>query len=180
MSNTTAAVTDNSLNPIFYWEQKLITDINDFNTKYLCYNRSTYTNADNTVTINGSTIQTHIRNKCNNGAAFSLAQVEQAKNTVITDINNIKRAIATYGSTEEATKIDDYEKKYNALVDISYNHILDQRKDLDRKLAELYGTDDGINNYYINQYRATMFSKIMLTILVTSLVYYTFMKIIKK
>ena len=180
MSNTTADVVDNSLNPIFYWEQKLITDINDFNTKYLCYNRSVYTNVDNTITINGSTIQTHIRNKCNNGTSFSLAEVEQAKNTVITDINKIKTAIATYGSTEEATKIDDYEKKYKALVDISYNHILAQRKDLDRKLAELYGTDDGINNYYINQYRATMFSKIMLTILVTSLVYYTFMKIIKK
>jgi hypothetical protein len=44
----------------------------------------------------------------------------------------------------------------------------------------LYGTDDGITNYYVNQYRATMFSKIMLTILVTSLVYYTFMKMIKK
>ena len=167
-----ANTADNSLNNIFALEQKLIADINDFNTKYLCFARKNHQNTNSAITKN-------ITEKCTD-TTIDLATIVAAKRTVEEDIKNIQNATTAYNITNGNTNKRDYNVKYNNLVDISYNTILDKRKELDAKLAELYGTDDGITNYYVNQYRATMFSKIMLTILVTSLVYYTFMKMIKK
>jgi len=177
MSNPTAAaatIADNALNPIFALEKKLMADINDFNTKYSCYLHQTNNNSD-------SIIRAQIRENNNCSATIDLSAVNRAKQVVEKDITDIQAAISRYNSnnTENKTNNVQYNAKYDQLIN-TYNTVLEQRKDLDEKLAELYGTDDGINNYYVNQYRATMFSKIMLTILVTSLVYYTFMKIIKK
>jgi hypothetical protein len=166
-----ANTADNSLNNIFALEQKLIADINDFNTKYLCFARKSHTN-------NNAAITNDINARCDK--TISLHTITTAKNKVEDDITYIQDAITAYNITKGKTNKSNYNQKYKDLVDTSYNTLLDQRKDLDAKLAELYGTDDGITNYYVNQYRATMFSKIMLTILVTSLVYYTFMKMIKK
>jgi hypothetical protein len=175
MSNSAAAaatIADNALNPIFALEKKLMADINDFNTKYSCYLHQTNGNSD-------SDIRAQIRQNNNCSATIDLSAVNLAKQTVITDIQQIQSAINTYNTTQGKTNNVQYNAKYDQLI-TKYDTLLETRKDLDEKLAELYGTDDGINNYYVNQYRATMFSKIMLTILVTSLVYYTFMKIIKK
>jgi len=177
MSNSAAAaatIADNALNPIFALEKKLMADINDFNTKYSCYLHQTNGNSD-------SDIRAQIRQNNNCSATIDLSAVNLAKQVVEKDITDIQAAISSYNSndTENKTNNIQYETKYNQLI-TDYNALLDTRTDLDAKLAELYGTDDGITNYYLNQYRATMFSKIMLTILVTSLVYYTFMKIIKK
>jgi hypothetical protein len=167
-----AAAADNALNSIFALEKKLMADINVFNTKYSCYLHQTNNNSD-------PAIRAKIQQNGNCSSTVDEAQVNSAKQAVITDIQQIQSAINTYNTTQGKTNNIQYETKYNQLI-TDYNALLDTRTDLDAKLAELYGTDDGITNYYTNQYRATMFSKIMLTILVTSLVYYTFMKIIKK
>lgn len=171
MSNSArAAGADNALNPIFELETKLMADINVFNTKYSCYLHQNNNNPEKAISD-----QIKQNGKCS--TTIELAEVNAAKLAVLTDIQRIQSAITTYNSG--GTNTTQYDSKYDELIR-TYSSVLDTRKDLDAKLAELHGTNDGIHNFYKNQYRATMFSKIMMTILVTSLVYYTFMKIIKK
>jgi hypothetical protein len=146
-------------------EKQLMADINDFNTKYSCY----LYNSSNT-NVNYTTPPA----SCS-GTNYREADVIAASDRIKRVILQLSDAKANYHGIRQS----EYNAIYNNLIR-RYDEILNQRKDLDTKLAELYGTDDGISNYYNNKYSATMFSKIMLTILVTSLVYYTFMKIIKK
>ena len=172
MSATPQTETDR-LYQISQLEKQLMADINDFNTKYSCYVHSSNNSAY-------PYINDIINNKlpaCQN-MNIRVNDLNAAKQTIVADINNLQSRINQYKNSNGITQ-STYQAKFNQLI-AKYDAILKQRKDLDTKLAELYGTDDGINNFYVNQYRATMFSKIMLTIVVTSLVYYTFMKIIKK
>jgi hypothetical protein len=148
-------------------EKKLMADINDFNTKYSCYLHSTNNPNKNTKYITS--------NQSSSCQPVTLNNVRSAKELVTQDIDNLNNAIANYRENNQTT----YNVNFNELIS-KYNDVLNERRDLDTKLAELYGKEDGINNYYNNKYAATMFSKIMLTILVTSLVYYTFRKLIKK
>jgi hypothetical protein len=160
---------DNALDPIFNLERTLMADINDFNTKYSCYLHSS-ANQNQYVKLG----YTQSPASCTSSNS-SISQVTAAYNKIKTDINSLKTLLQNYNGP----KIQDYDINFQLIMS-RYDEIIEQRTDMDKKLSELYGVDDGINNYYVNQYRATMFSKIMLTILVTSLVYYTFMKIIKK
>lgn len=146
-------------------EKQLMADINDFNTKYSCY----LYNSSNT-NVNYTTPPA----SCS-GRNYSETDVIAASDRIKMVIQKLSEANANYHGVRQS----EYNSKFQNIIQ-QYGEILNHRKDLDTKLAELYGTDDGINNYYSNKYSATMFSKIMLTILVTSLVYYTFMKIIKK
>jgi len=160
------------IDEISQMEKQLMIDINDFNTKYSCYLHSNSNSNPNAkyVTSNQS-------DSCPSGVSIQV--VDAAKQQVIQDINNITQSMSSYRNNNNNITQAKYNSNFQNLIQ-KYGEILNERKDLDTKLAELYGTDDGINNYYNNKYSATMFSKIMLTILVTSLVYYTFMKLIKK
>ena len=168
-----ATAADNAaLNAIFALEKQLMTDINDFNIKYSCYLRS---NANqNEFVQRGFTQSPPLFYSCTSSNS-SAAQVTAAYNKIKTDITELKSLLENY--TGPRTEV--YNSNFNYIIS-QYDEVITQRTDMDKKLSELYGIDDGISNYYVNQYRATMFSKIMLTILVTSLVYYTFIKIIKK
>jgi len=144
-------------------EKQLMADINDFNTKYSCYLHSSNNPNSNVkhITICKTTVNAN--------------DVETAKKKVEKDIADIKDKLQRYTGTTQTN----YNIKFNDIIK-NYNQLSSERNDLDTKLAELYNTDNGISNYYNNKYAATMFSKIMLTIFVTCLVYYTFRKLIKK
>lgn len=146
-------------------EQKLMTDLNNFNSVYSCYLRSANNNNDNAKKI---------LNPCTDSNATQ-SNVDTAKIAVNDDIAELKYALNHYSGKNQRQ----YNIQYNDIIN-QYNNIIHIRNDLDTKLAELYGTNSGVTNYYNNKYAATMFSKMMLTILLTSLAYYTFMKIIKK
>lgn len=161
--------TDDQLKEITRLENTLMTDLNDFNNKYACYLRNPATNPSENAK--------KIMYPCTTNVSRS--DVDAAKNNVDTDITNLRSALREYGYSG-ATNQAQYLAKYNNIFE-QYNKVIETRKDLDAKLAELYGTTNGgISNYYNNKYSATMFSKLMLTILLTSLAYYTFMKIIEK
>ena len=147
-------------------EKKLMEDINHFNKVYSCFLHSSANTNDNAKYVSDASCPT---------PNYTQADVARARQEINKDIDELKTAIRNYTGKNQAQ----YNRDFNRIIS-KYEAVMKQRTDLDNKLAELYGTDDGINNFYVNQYRATMFSKIMLTILVTSLVYYTFMKIIKK
>jgi len=155
-------------------EKKLIDQINKFNSTYSCYLRT-----PNNPNPNVKYVSTNQLESCSQFNSLSSTEqkksLDNAKKELGDTISQLNNALSNYkGITQR-----EYKARFNKLIR-NYDKILNRRKDLDAKLAELYGTNDGINNFYKNQYAATMFAKIMLTILVTSLVYYTFMKIIKK
>lgn len=152
-------------------EKKLMADINDFNTKYSCYLHSSSNPSPNAKYV--------ISNQSSSCPDVSLGGVNVARARVLQDIADLNAKLNEYTIDSNNITQSQYNDKFQDIIQ-KYGEILNVRKDLDTKLAELYGTDNGMNNYYNNKYSATMFSKIMLTIFVTCLVYYTFRKLIKK
>jgi hypothetical protein len=117
-------------------------------------------------------------------------------NTVINDVNKFQQEYNKYIKngyndfsvqftklTDSYTKvITDINLKDNVIIDGSHNYIMDnyrnnvqQRQDLDDKLKEVYKTKDSLyNSEYKTVYDATMLSGVLLTILASSLLYYSF------
>uniref|UniRef100_A0A6C0LT28 Uncharacterized protein n=1 Tax=viral metagenome TaxID=1070528 RepID=A0A6C0LT28_9ZZZZ len=117
-------------------------------------------------------------------------------NTVINDVNNFNKEYNIYikngynDFSVQFTKVtDSYTKviensnlKNNVVVDGSHNYIMNnyrdniqQRQELDDKLKEVYKTKDSLyNSEYKTVYDATMLSGVLLTILASSLLYYSF------
>ena len=157
-----------SLNDIFDKEKQLMADINDFNKIYSCYLH------DASYNTNPNAKKVQQDPACSSIPHTSTA-VSAAYDKIISDINNLQNGLSVYNGITKSQ----YDVSFNNIIN-TYKNIMQNRTDMDTKLAELYGTDNGMNNYYNNKYSATMFSKIMLTIFVTCLVYYTFRKLIKK
>ena len=85
--------------------------------------------------------------------------------------------------TDSYTKvITDTNLKGDVVIDGSHNYIMNnyrdniqQRQELDDKLKEVYKTKDSLyNSEYKTVYDATMMSGVLLTILASSLLYYSF------
>jgi sulfatase maturation enzyme AslB (radical SAM superfamily) len=117
-------------------------------------------------------------------------------NRVINDVNKFQQEYNKYIKngyndfsvqftklTDSYTKvITDINLKDNVIIDGSHNYIMDnyrnnvqQRQDLDDKLKEVYKTKDSLyNSEYKTVYDATMLSGVLLTILASSLLYYSF------
>jgi chromosome segregation ATPase len=158
-----------TINDITNYENSLLNNLNDYNRIYTCY----VYNLPNAGIFKKDIRGFDKPSFCTK--LYSQGDVNAAMNKVNTDINNLKNALNNYRGTNQSM----YLRKYDDLLS-KYDDIISTRDDLDEKLAELYSTEDGIKNYYNNLYSTTMFSKLMLTILLTSLAYYTFMKMIKK
>uniref|UniRef100_A0A6C0KFX2 Uncharacterized protein n=1 Tax=viral metagenome TaxID=1070528 RepID=A0A6C0KFX2_9ZZZZ len=117
-------------------------------------------------------------------------------NTVINDVKKFQQEYNKYIKngyndfsvqftklTDSYTKvITDTNLKDNVIIDGSHNYIMDnyrnnieQRRELDDKLKEVYKTKDSLyNSEYKTVYDATMLSGVLLTILASSLLYYSF------
>ena len=115
---------------------------------------------------------------------------------LITDIATFQKEYQTYIDnsyndfsvqftklTDSYTKIiTDTNLKGNVVVDGSHNYIMNnyqnniqQRQELDNKLKEVYKTKDSLyNTDHKSVYDATMLSGVLLTILASSLLYYSF------
>lgn len=158
-----------TINDITNYENSLLKNLNDYNRKYTCYVYS----LPNTDKLKQGVAGFNKPSFCTTN--YSQGDVTTAMNKVNEDITNLENALNSYKGTNQTM----YLRNYSDLLK-KYDDIITTRDGLDEKLAELYGTEDGINNYYNNLYSSTMFSKLMLTILLTSLAYYTFMKMIKK
>ena len=157
------------INAISQLEKKLLADINRFNTIYYCY---LHGNA------NTSSVKSSYNPPSCTGANYTQNDVRMAYEAIDQDIMKIDASMAIYRNNSGTTQ-SQYTVALNEIKK-NYQNLLKKRQDLDQKLAEIYGTNDGVTSFYNNMYMNTMFTKIGLTILVTSLVYYTFMKLIKK
>lgn len=117
-------------------------------------------------------------------------------NSLITDVANFRQEYQKYidnsyndFSVQFTTLTDSYTKiitdtnlKGNVVIDGSHNYMMDnyrnnieQRQELDDKLKEVYKPKDSLyNSDYKTVYDATMLSGVLLTILASSLLYYSF------
>jgi hypothetical protein len=117
-------------------------------------------------------------------------------NSLITDVANFRQEYQKYidnnyndFSVQFTTITDSYTKiitdtnlKGNVVIDGSHNYMMDnyrnnieQRQELDDKLKEVYKTKDSLyNSDHKTVYDATMLSGVLLTILASSLLYYSF------
>jgi hypothetical protein len=67
-----------------------------------------------------------------------------------------------------------YLENYYAILN-QYKDVVKKRQDLDAKLAELYEIGDTSNNFYQKKLITTSYTKILLTVLATSLTITAFM-----
>ena len=71
-------------------------------------------------------------------------------------------------------------KNYNnsiTLRDISYNNLLTDRSDLDRKMKEILSLQGSMVNEHQNYVDGSVYTTLLWTVMATSLVYYVFTKI---
>jgi hypothetical protein len=153
---------------IFQMEQDVMAKLNTFNQTYATYLRCT-TNPSNSKNqyIDKSTCPAN---------GITDAEVTTAYNNVQTSIATLKGAMALMDNTGVTPK--QYDMNYNNMLS-SYKTLTDTRKQVDQNLAELYNTTDGTASFYNKMYMGTIYSKILLTVLATSIVYFGIMKLRK-
>lgn len=158
---------------IFQLEQDIMTKLNIFNQTYANYMRCGPT---------GNTNQKYLdKSNCPNPAPTS-TDVDNAKAEVDEAVAALNAAIGpngtnnqTGGKTQAA-----YDMNYNYVTKYYYNNLVKKRKNIDDKLAELYNTSESTSSFYDKMYMSTIYSKILLTVLATSIIYYTIMKLRNK
>jgi hypothetical protein len=163
---------------IFELENQVIADLNAFNKAY-----QTYIICKNTID-NAYFINRKSELGCQSGTASALA-LEIAYKKLINedDPNNktgslyrLKDAIdqlppeTDVSSTEKA----EYLKNYRVLM-FKYQNVLKKRQALDASLTELYEIGDTGTNFYQKKLISTSYTKILLTILATTLTVAAFM-----
>lgn len=107
------------------------------------------------------------------------------------NINTNKDFKTLYDNLKDSLKkledlINNYKKNYNIIDNVDfnqiktdYNKILENRKELDAKLTELYGAINGNDSLYNNQNHvdSAILSGVLWTILATSMLYYIFIRL---
>lgn len=160
-----------SPNDVFQLEQDAMAKLNTFNQAYANYMRCGSTGNTNQSYIDQSSCTETDKSvyKTNVDAAYS-----DLSGALIALNDALNKMGANGGKTPE-----NYDATYNSMLS-TYNDLVKTRQTIDDELAELYGTTDGVNSYYNKMYMSTMYSKILWTILATSLLYYVIMKLRKK
>jgi len=157
---------------IFKLEQDVMEKLNYFNQTYAAYLRCGST---------GNSNQQYIKD-CPS-VKPSAEDVDNAYNAVTaaaTKLNNAMDLKSTSANNSTGgAKNATYETNYNAIMK-QYTDLVKKRKDIDNELAELYNTAESTSSFYDKMYMTTMYSKILLTILATSIIYYTIMKLRNK
>jgi len=155
---------------IFALEQDVMNSLTEYNKQYRIYlcnidnNRVTYVKTCAGV----DTSQT------------ALAELSTASDNVDNKISALKTAIDALPGTNEGNSGTnyinkaDYLKNYDAIMS-KYKTVLEKRQKLDSSLTELYEIGDTTGNFYQKQLISTSYTKILLTILATSLTVAAFM-----
>jgi hypothetical protein len=87
----------------------------------------------------------------------------------ITNLINTLNTLLVKYLVNNSKSSDELEKSYMELVN--------KRREMDAKLEELFGKNNTINNQYGQYYDSTIYTSIFWTVLVTSLLFYTFRKL---
>jgi hypothetical protein len=163
---------NNLVNPsnLFALENDVMKDLTDFNKKYRLYLtcgptgniNQPYINKNICTGVNPSNLKTDLDNayKKLTAPGGSLVKLQDA----------IKYLPETSGGIDQTQYLENYYAILN-----QYKDVVKKRQDLDAKLAELYEIGDTSNNFYQKKLITTSYTKILLTVLATSLTITAFM-----
>jgi hypothetical protein len=151
-------------------ESVLLDQIIDLNKKYARY-----------VTCNDSTMNPNNILNCST-ADLDYNTIQTAYSKILVQTSNGENV---YGSILDVSNTRLSNNISYAVYDTSrvyikntYNdEILNLRSELDEKLKELNSNKDSISAEYKNRFDSTIYSGLMLTVLVTSMLYYIFQRV---
>lgn len=133
-------------------EQQLLSDLNDFNSKYAKYTECLYN-----------------PNNCTDSEKNE-ATVINAYNIVLDNAGLVQRKIDETTSSVNHTQAD---TQYNVLKS-KHKDIMKMRGELDEKLKELYVTDDSFAYEHKRVFDGTVYTSLIWTILGTSILFFAF------
>ena len=151
-----------SKNKIFFLENKVMNNINDFNVKYSRYTRCN----DNTK------VRDAVNDPPCNDLIDTYSNLDDSYKSVISSINDLKGSIVGPAKTDPSK----YDVSYNDIITKyeGVNGILKMRSDLDTKLQRLYDERNGGSESSIAQLEATRYAGMLWTILATIMLYFIF------
>jgi hypothetical protein len=172
MSNSNNILRPNNL---FDLENTVMQDLTNFNKKYAAYLRcgnNHNLNIDNT------------RYPCSeNDKKVMLGDVEEAYTKLVNNtepkgsINKLNDAINAMG--DGGITNETYAIRYKTIID-TYSDVVKKRQSIDANLAELYEIGDTRTNFYQRQLMTTSYTKILLTIIASTLTVVIFLNMRKK
>ena len=145
---------------IFALEQTVLSNLNNFNTLYANYINCTLGKSTTISSCPSTTV--------------SLDSVNTAYQNAATSINTLNSALQSINS---GTAVSQYNSNYNEIMD-QYDEMIQKRTEIDAKLRQLNNIN-GATDFYEKQYISTAYTKILWTVLATSVAYYVFMKLRK-
>ena len=149
-------------------EVTLLADLNDFNTKY-----ARYVNCNNAILNKDNKLGCSIVDKNVNtiNAAYNKMGVGSRNSG---SISNIKRGYR-FGGTKFSTH-EEYEKKHNEIVE-KHNEIVPLRRELSQKMTQITNPEKSILNDNLRRNETTSYISMLLTVALTSSLFFIFKKI---
>jgi len=152
-----------------YAEANLLNYFNIFNDEYFSY-VSQCTND-----LSGHLISSKFIPPNDNPNKFTCGDLRAIINNDITSINTYVEEINT-NILPELVDVDITDTSYNYIME-NHKKILKKRMDLDLKLRELYDIKGSMDSEYNSSFDSTLYAGILLTVISSIIVYYTFIKI---
>lgn len=178
MSGNTAI----TANMIGNYETNLWKALQEFNLDYFIYIGNCHPCPPDKVISNGDV--TTCNNFCfNQGSesktcsdAKSLLEEETKHLTTYIEfgVKNYEEIFRQYGNLQS---VSDFNNIRGNIIGNVYPSLLATRSDLDKKLRDLYEIDGSISLDQQNRFDGTIYSGILITVLASALVYYTFTKL---
>ena len=108
----------------------------------------------------------------------SLETVNTAYDATKNSITSLQTALTALSPSNAGPSHTQYDTSYNAIMS-QYEEMVKNRTEIDTKLRELNNINGASSNFYEKQYISTAYTKILLTVLATTVAYYVFMKLRK-
>jgi hypothetical protein len=150
---------------IFALEKDVLSNLNNFNSLYANYvNCTLKKSTTNTTSCPSSEV--------------SLETVNYAYDATKNSIAALQTALGSLSPTNGGPTPSQYDTSYNAIMG-QYEQMVKNRVEIDTKLRELNNINGASSDFYEKQYISTAYTKILLTVLATTVAYYVFMKLRK-
>jgi hypothetical protein len=137
-------------------EEKLLTDLNDFNAKYAIYVNC------NTNTLTGCTQQRSILISAYDKIVTSSGSLQAVSSSLANLNSDVTNAVADASFND---------------INAKHKNIRQLRGELDAKLKELHVTDDSLAYEQQRMFDGTIYTSLIWTVLATSALFYVFKKI---
>jgi hypothetical protein len=150
---------------IFALEKDVLSNLNNFNSLYANYvNCTLKKSTTNTTSCPSSEV--------------TLETVNYAYDATKNSIAALQTALGSLSPTNGGPTPSQYDTSYNAIMG-QYEQMVKNRVEIDTKLRELNNINGASSDFYEKQYISTAYTKILLTVLATTVAYYVFMKLRK-